>query len=99
MTATVSRVADIIEPHTLGGLKRRQWAEGTAESLNHAGLLVGGRAWPGTGTVGEQVAANLQCVFDWPTAERIAAELAEAGLLRADEPSTQTTTDPNRRTR
>lgn len=79
-----TRVADIIEPYITGNFKRRKLADGHAQNLAHAGLLAGGRAHPGTGNVREQVAATLQCVFSWPDAEKIAAELAEAGLLREE---------------
>ena len=76
--------ADVIEPHIDGTFKRRQRAEGVARELHDAGLLYGGQVYPGTGTVQQQVAYRLQCRMSWPTAEKVAAELAEAGLLRQE---------------
>lgn len=80
----LARTADVIEPHITGNFKRRDRAEGNAKDLHDAGLLRGGRVYPGSGTVQEQAAANLQCIFNWPIAEQIADELAEAGLLRQE---------------
>jgi hypothetical protein len=80
-TDVLARVADVIEPHMTGTFKRRQRVEGAAEDLARAGLLAGGNS-PSVVTIVEQVAAVLQCRMDWPTAERIAAELAAAGLLK-----------------
>lgn len=76
--------ADIIAPYIDGTFYRRQRAESVAYELHSAGLLYGGRVWPGTGTVQERVTYTLQCRMDWSKAETIAAKLAEAGLLRPD---------------
>ena len=83
-TDVLARVADIIEPHIDGGFKRRERADANAYDLHGAGLLHGGKAWPGTGTVQERVTYTLQCRMSWKDAETVAAELAAAGLLRQE---------------
>lgn len=76
------RAADIIEPHLDGDFKRRDRAEGNAADLCYSGLLA---CHPGTLSdavpVQEQVVNVLQCRLPWKVAERIAADLAAAGLL------------------
>jgi hypothetical protein len=71
-----TRAADVIEPHISGSFKRRERAEGHAMTLDHDGLL--GSGLPDAEV---QAANNLQCVMSWPEAEKVAAELAAAGLL------------------
>lgn len=84
-TDVLAQVADIIAPHLTGDFKRRERADNIAHyHLHAAGLLAGGTALLRTGTVREQTAAALQCVFNWPVAEQITAELAAAGLLRQE---------------
>jgi hypothetical protein len=81
MTDTIrARAADIIEPHITGTFKRRDRAEGNADDLHRAGLLYGGRP-SGSVPVREQAVNILQCRQSWPDAERITADLADAGLL------------------
>jgi hypothetical protein len=75
-----ARAADIIEPHITGNFKRRDRAEGNADDLHRAGLLYGGRP-SGTVPVREQAVNILQCRMNWPDAEQISADLAEANLL------------------
>ncbi|WP_433460660.1 hypothetical protein [Micromonospora sp. CA-248212] len=77
----IDRAADIIEPHIATRFKRRLLAEGNAQDLARAGLLVGGHS-TSTVTIRAQAEAVLQCRQDWPTAEKIAAELDAAGLLK-----------------
>ncbi|WP_045740893.1 hypothetical protein [Actinoplanes rectilineatus] len=83
MIDILNRVADIVEPHIGSNFKLRQRALGTAENLAHSNLLVGQQS-----TIqlpSQEAAANLlHCTFNWPAAERIAAELHEAGLLATD---------------
>ena len=86
MSTDMTPVADIIEPHIDGRFKRRDRALGAAEDLRDAGLL----ACSPDHTVkfaprlpGPEAAVNLlQCRLPWSAAEAIAAELADAGLLR-----------------
>ena len=78
MTSLRARAADIIEPHLTGTFKRRERAEGHGTTLDHYGLL--GSGLPDAEV---RVANNLQCVMSWPEAEKVAAELAAAGLLAA----------------
>lgn len=76
--------ADIIEPHIDGDFKRRERAEGNARDLAAAGLLngvTGGQSRSKAG-IRAQVEAVLQCRQGWQTAEKIAAELDAAGLLK-----------------
>lgn len=77
----VDRAADIIEPHITSRFKRRQSAEGNAQDLADAGLLLGGHS-RSTVAVREQAANLLQCRQDWATAETMAAALDAAGLLK-----------------
>lgn len=76
-----ARAADVIYPHISGNFKRHYRAQAAAEDLARVGLLAGGNS-PSVVTIVEQAAAVLQCRMDWPTAERITAELAAAGLLK-----------------
>jgi hypothetical protein len=78
----LDRAADIIEPHVTGSFKRRERAESHARTLDDYGLL--GCDAPDAEV---RVANNMQCVMSWPDAERVAAELAAAGLLAS--PSTE----------
>lgn len=80
----LSRAADIIKPHIDGNFKRRDRAEGQARQLYNCGLLAGGEPGRSNLPVQEQATNVLQCVQSWTVAERIAAELAEAGLLREE---------------
>jgi hypothetical protein len=73
-----TRAADIIEPHIAGDFKRRERAEDVAGELDYAGLLLGGSGWS---NAEERAVNQLQCRMSWPTAEKVAAELAVAGLL------------------
>lgn len=85
ITDVLFRTADIIEPHLTGTRKRGERADHIAYyHLHAAGLLVGDTARSGSGTVREQAEATLHCLFSWPVAESITAELAEAGLLREE---------------
>jgi len=77
----IDQAADIIEPHITSRFKRRQLAEGNAQDLARAGLLVGGDN-TSTVTIRAQAEAVLQCRQGWKTAEKIAAELDAAGLLK-----------------
>lgn len=70
------RAADIIEPYVTSRLKRRQSAESTAAMLDFHDLLRGDFV-----DAQERVANLMQCQMSWPTAEKVAAELAAAGLL------------------
>lgn len=84
-SAVLAEAAAIIKPHLDGDFKPRERADNIAfYHLHAAGLLAGDTALPRTGTVREQAAATLQCVFNWPVAEQITNELAEAGLLRQE---------------
>ncbi|RKR92719.1 hypothetical protein BDK92_7197 [Micromonospora pisi] len=83
-TNVLARVADVIEPHIDGTFKVRDRAEGMARQLYVCGLLAGGEPGRSSLPVQEQAANVLQCVQSWTTAEQIAAELAEAGLLRQE---------------
>jgi hypothetical protein len=81
-TDVLTRAADIIEPYINGHFKRRYRAEIAARMLHDGGLLAGGEPGRSTLPVQEQAVNALQCVQPWKVAEKIAAELAEAGLLR-----------------
>jgi hypothetical protein len=76
----LTRAADIIEPHITSLFKRRELAQSNAVCLDDAGLLAGGRP-TGSVPVREQVVNILGCRHSWPVAEKITADLAEAGLL------------------
>lgn len=79
----IDRAADIIEPHLTGTFKLRQRAEMNARTLSNSGLLAGGWAKPQPGVGFREQAVNvLQCQQEWRTAEKIAAELDAAGLLK-----------------
>ncbi len=82
MTA-IPAAANIIEPHIIGDYRRRDRAEGVAEDLHRAGLLVG--SIPNGSACGPLAATHvLQCRFSWAAAESIAADLAAADLLRTE---------------
>ncbi|MGS2615136.1 hypothetical protein ACVCAH_11515 [Micromonospora sp. LZ34] len=83
-TDVLTRAADIIESHITSRFKRRQLAEGNARDLAGAGLLTGGHS-RSSNTIRAQVEAILQCRQDWVAAERIAAELDAAGLLKGSD--------------
>lgn len=73
-------VLDVIAPYVTGTFKRDERIAGIAEDLRSAGLLASQQ--PTTTLPPQEAAANLlQCRLQWPVAERIAAELAERGLL------------------
>lgn len=77
---TRGRTAAIIAPHISGDFRRSERAEGSADDLHRAGYLTGGDRAGRPDVIGEATAI-LQCRHDWTTAERIARELADAGLL------------------
>lgn len=74
-----TQAADVIEPHVTGRFKRRERAEGIATSLDDFGLLHATEL-PDQGNV-DRAANHLACVMNWPTAQRCAEALYEAGLL------------------
>ncbi|MEU8158084.1 hypothetical protein AB0B94_30895 [Micromonospora sp. NPDC048986] len=82
ITDVLSRAADIIEPHIGGKFKVRDRAEGAAQDLAAAGLLVGCEYRPGL--VREQAVQVLQCRHNWGVSVSIADDLIRAGLLREE---------------
>lgn len=92
MDPNMAKVAAIIEPHVnhtrihaVRGVSRTDVALSLADDLHHGGLLAfGPQRPPQRIPVQERAAAVLQCRLDWGPAERIAADLAKAGLLRVE---------------
>lgn len=85
--ADLSAVAAVIAPHLDNSrlLPRAARAAACAQDLHDSGLLTDGpHRKPQRLPVAERAAAVLQCRMSWPTAERIAAELDAAGLLRKE---------------
>lgn len=80
----LASAVDIVERHMTGTYRRQLRAFGNVSDLHNAGLLVDGNAKTDL-PVREQAVNLLQCRNDWPTAERIVADLAEAGLLKTEE--------------
>ena len=80
----VESVADLIEPHITGTYRRRERAVCGADTLRFHGVLVVG-AQRSSLPARERAANILQCQHSWKVAERIAADLAEAGLLASEE--------------
>ncbi|MEU3452228.1 hypothetical protein ABZ671_01095 [Micromonospora sp. NPDC006766] len=75
---TVGRAAAILARH-LDGTRRQDHAYGAADDLHRAGYLTGGTR-AGAGLL-DEAAAVLACRYDPPTAERMARDLSDAGLL------------------
>jgi hypothetical protein len=87
MSPNMAKVADIIARHLPESrlFDTADRAESIACDLHDGGLLpFGPHRPPQPLPVQERAAAVLQCRLEWGPAERIAVELAEAGLLRAD---------------
>lgn len=76
----LGRAAKVIESHLSSDFRRAERAMGAAEDIRRGSLLAGQTNTTGLPT--PEAAANLlQCRFSWPTAEKIAAELSQQGLL------------------
>lgn len=84
--ANIVAAADLIEPHIDGAFRRPDRALGTARDLHDAGLLAGCTPRTASRLPVREAAVNvLQCRQPWSVAERIAAALDDAGLLRSEE--------------
>ncbi|MFJ1539250.1 hypothetical protein ACIODS_11975 [Micromonospora chalcea] len=81
--SVIALAADVIEPYITSPFKQRQLAECSSRTLANTGLLADGGPAPKSGLpVREQAVNVLQCQHEWATAEKIAAELDTAGLLK-----------------